>query len=71
MLVIHIQVMVFKNSLIFDKCLITVDHGILLMHDLIQQMGREVVRQESRILEKRSRLWHHEDGLEVLLGNKV
>ena len=54
-----------------DKCLITVDHGILLMHDLIQQMGREVVRQESRILEKRSRLWHHEDGLEVLLGNKV
>ncbi|XP_050266965.1 disease resistance protein RUN1-like isoform X2 [Quercus robur] len=53
-----------------DKCLIIVDHGILLMHDLIQQMGREVVRQESRILEKRSRLWHHEDGLEVLLGNK-
>ena len=55
-----------------DKCLITVDHGILIMHDLIQQMGREVIRQESpHILEKRSRLWHHKDGLEVLLENKV
>ena len=56
-----------------NKCLITVGHdGKLLMHDLIQKMGREVVRQESpRILEKRSRLWHHKDGLEVLLGNKV
>ena len=54
------------------KCLITVDHGILLMHDLIQQMGREVVRQESpHILGKRSRLWHHKDALEVLIGNKV
>ncbi|XP_030946038.1 disease resistance protein RML1A-like [Quercus lobata] len=53
------------------KCLITVDHGILLMHDLIQQMGREVVRQESpHILGKRSRLWHHKDALEVLIGNK-
>ncbi|XP_050266979.1 disease resistance protein RUN1-like isoform X4 [Quercus robur] len=57
-------------QILVDKCLITVDHGILLMHDLIQQMGREVVRQESCILEKRSRLWHYEDGLEVLLGNK-
>ena len=54
-----------------DKCLI-VDHGILSMHDLIQQIGREVVRRESpHILGKRSRLWHHKDALEVLIGNKV
>ncbi|XP_030946549.1 TMV resistance protein N-like [Quercus lobata] len=55
-----------------NKCLITVDHsGKLLMHDLIQKMGREVVRQEStHILGKRSRLWHHKDALEVLIGNK-
>ncbi|KAF3945972.1 hypothetical protein CMV_027707 [Castanea mollissima] len=55
-----------------NKCLITVDqNGILLMHDLIQQMGREVVRRESpHILGKRNRLWHHQDALEVLIGNK-
>ncbi|KAF3954185.1 hypothetical protein CMV_020436 [Castanea mollissima] len=34
-------------------------------------MGREVVRRESpHILGKRSRLWHHQDALEVLIGNK-
>ena len=55
-----------------DKCLITVDHGILLMHDLIEQMGREVVRRESpHILGERSRLWHHKDSLNVLTENKV
>ena len=56
-----------------DKCLIIVDHyGKLLMHDLIQQMGREVVRRESpHILGERSRLWYHEDSLDVLIENKV
>ena len=56
-----------------NKCLITVNqHGILLMHDLIQQMGREVVRRESpHILGERSRLWHHKDSLNVLTENKV
>ncbi|KAF3942611.1 hypothetical protein CMV_030750 [Castanea mollissima] len=34
-------------------------------------MGREVVRRESpHILGKRSRLWHHQDALEVLIENK-
>ena len=56
-----------------NKCLITVNqHGILLMHDLIQQMGREVVRRESpHTLGERSRLWHHKDSLDVLIENKV
>jgi hypothetical protein len=56
-----------------EKCLITVDdHGSLSMHDLIQQMGREVVRQESpQILGKRSRLWSYEDAYKVLTGNTV
>ena len=37
------------------------------MHDLIQEMGREIVRQQS--LEepgKRSRLWFHEDINDIL-----
>ena len=56
-----------------DKCLITIDqYGELSMHDLIQQMGREVVRRESpQILEKCSRFWRYKDSYEVLTGNKV
>ncbi|KAL9411632.1 hypothetical protein AB3S75_045269 [Citrus x aurantiifolia] len=40
------------------------------MHDLLQEMGREIVRQEStKDPGKRSRLWHHEDIYEVLNKN--
>ncbi|XP_065620875.1 disease resistance protein RUN1 isoform X2 [Quercus suber] len=55
-----------------DKCLITIDqYGTLSMHDLIQQMGREVVRQEEpKILRKRSRLCCYKDSLEVLTRNE-
>ena len=55
-----------------NKCLITISQGILGMHDLVQQMGREIVRQESpNVLKERSRLWHYEDALKVLIGSKV
>ncbi|KAG5564735.1 hypothetical protein RHGRI_000812 [Rhododendron griersonianum] len=52
-----------------DRCLIKYDYCIdlIMMHDLIRDMGREIVRQES--LEdpgKRSRLWYPDDVLEVL-----
>ncbi|KAI4332412.1 hypothetical protein L6164_017322 [Bauhinia variegata] len=41
-----------------------------MMHDLIQDMGREIVRQESpNDPRQRSRLWFHEDILEVLEEN--
>ncbi|KAK4594240.1 hypothetical protein RGQ29_018073 [Quercus rubra] len=55
-----------------SKCLITVDgFGKLSMHDLIQQMGKEVVRQQAPdILRKRSRLCCYEDSLKVLTTNK-
>ena len=56
-----------------NKCLVTIGHhAILAMHDLVQQMGREIVRQESpKILKKRSRLWHYEDAFKVLTETKV
>jgi hypothetical protein len=56
-----------------DKCLITVDRwDKLSMHDLLQQMGREIVRQESpKVPGKRTRLWCYEDALEVLTENTV
>ncbi|KAG7945167.1 hypothetical protein I3843_15G138900 [Carya illinoinensis] len=58
-----------------DKCLITIDQydgsQYLRMHDLLQDMGREIVRQESpKEPSKRSRLYFHEDVREVLEENK-
>jgi Leucine-rich repeat (LRR) protein len=38
------------------------------MHDLIRDMGRAIVANESRELGERSRLWNSEDALEVLEG---
>ncbi|XP_050290996.1 disease resistance protein RPV1-like isoform X4 [Quercus robur] len=58
-------------SRLIDKCLVTGDHyNELSMHDLLQRMGREIVRQESpQNPGERSRLWHCEDVLEVLTEN--
>ncbi|KAL0005587.1 hypothetical protein SO802_013148 [Lithocarpus litseifolius] len=50
-----------------DKSLIVVaKDGKLLMHDLIQQMGFEIDRQEAEVLKKHRRLSCYEDTLEVL-----
>jgi hypothetical protein len=55
-----------------NKCLITQSWNTLEMHDLLQEMGREIVRQESPNQPgKRSRLWFHEDVCDVLEGNTV
>ncbi|KAG6627877.1 hypothetical protein CIPAW_15G160200 [Carya illinoinensis] len=55
-----------------DKCLITIDKfDQLMMHDLLEDMGKEIVRQESpEEPGKRSRLWLHDDVREVLERNK-
>ncbi|XP_059590819.1 disease resistance protein RPV1 isoform X2 [Vitis vinifera] len=56
---------------LIDKSLVTISwSNEIMMHDLIQEMGREIVRQQS--LEepgKRSRLWFHEDINGVLKKN--
>lgn len=52
---------------LIDKDLLSVPDGHLVMHELIQDMGREIVRQES--LEepgRRSRLWRHGESFHVL-----
>ncbi|GAY64284.1 hypothetical protein CUMW_232320 [Citrus unshiu] len=57
-------------SVLIDKSLIVIDsYSKITMHDLLQKLGREVVRQESINPENRSRLWHHEDTYEVLTHN--
>ena len=57
---------------LIDKCLITIDEeGILCMHDLLQQMGREIVQRESKEFENRSRIWRYEDAYKLLTENMV
>ncbi|XP_028769804.1 TMV resistance protein N-like [Neltuma alba] len=62
----------FYLEVLVDKSLITSVPGDddFFMHDLIRQMGREIVRQEAPLNpEKRSRLWYYEDVLKVLSEN--
>ncbi|KAG2667218.1 hypothetical protein I3760_15G102700 [Carya illinoinensis] len=50
-----------------DKCLITIEGGFVWMHDLLQDMGREIVRLESpNEPGQHSRLFFHEDVRHVL-----
>ncbi|KAL9437455.1 hypothetical protein AB3S75_023339 [Citrus x aurantiifolia] len=59
-------------SVLVDKSLIAIgSYNKIRMHDLLQELGREIVRQESINPGNRSRLWHHEDIYEVLTYNTV
>ena len=50
----------------------TISDNKLCMHDLIQEMGWEVIRQQSiEVLGKRSRLWVNEDVIHVLTTNTI
>ncbi|KAH9783002.1 Disease resistance-like protein DSC1 [Citrus sinensis] len=59
-------------NVLVDKSLLRISrYNKLQMHDLLQEMGREIVRQESvKEPGKRSRLWDHEDVYHVLKRNK-
>ena len=63
----------YNIGVLMEKSLITIDQvGTLWMHDLLQEMGREIVRRESpKELGRRSRLWLYEDALHVLKNNTV
>ena len=56
-----------------DKSLITIDdYGILWMHELLQDMGQEIIRRESpKEPGGRSRLWIYMDFIHVLKNNTV
>ncbi|XP_075638168.1 TMV resistance protein N-like [Castanea sativa] len=56
-------------EILIDMCLITLEYGKLSMHDLLQQMGRGIVQQESKKIEQRSRIWCYEDAHELLTTN--
>ncbi|KAH9780915.1 ADP-ribosyl cyclase/cyclic ADP-ribose hydrolase [Citrus sinensis] len=59
-------------NVLVNKSLIKISYNKLQMHDLLQEMGREIVCQEFREKpEKRSRLWDHKDVCHVLEKNKA
>ncbi|KAJ8758636.1 hypothetical protein K2173_000357 [Erythroxylum novogranatense] len=57
-------------SILEDKCLVNASKGILQMHDLLKEMGKEIVCQEAKYPNQRSRLWDPEDIYEIFVGNK-
>ncbi|KAK9050123.1 hypothetical protein SSX86_030907 [Deinandra increscens subsp. villosa] len=55
-----------------DRCLLDIKwDNTLMMHSLIQEIGRDLVREESPLKPwKRSRLWCHEESFKVLRQRK-
>nr|WIL60017.1 nodulation protein [Melilotus officinalis] len=55
-------------SVLVERSLVTIDdRNRLAMHDLIRDMGREIIREKSpKKPEERSRLWFNKDVLDVL-----
>ncbi|KAI4310760.1 hypothetical protein MLD38_035711 [Melastoma candidum] len=57
-------------EILVQKSLIRIEFNKIWMHDLLQEAGREIVRQESPANPgRRSRLWHPEDILQVFQEN--
>ena len=62
----------YNIGVLKDKSLITInENGALWMHDLLQEMGQDIVRRGSKEPGKRTRLWLYEDILHVLKNNTV
>ncbi|XP_050132660.1 TMV resistance protein N-like isoform X2 [Malus sylvestris] len=54
-----------------EKAIITIEYDRILMHDLLEKMGKSIVCEESPDEPgERSRLWHHGDVYHVLTKNK-
>ena len=59
-------------SVLVDKALIAIgSYKKIRMHNLLQELGREIFQQESINPGNCSRLWHHEDIYEVLTYDTV
>ncbi|XP_044470092.1 disease resistance protein RPV1-like [Mangifera indica] len=59
-------------NVLIEKCLLTISFDTITIHDLLEEMGREIVRQESIDNPgERSRLCDHNDILSVLKNNTV
>ncbi|TQD69401.1 hypothetical protein C1H46_045066 [Malus baccata] len=59
-------------SVLRERCLITIEWGILKMHDLIQEMGKTIISDKSPTQPGRwSRLWNPEAITDVLTNKSV
>jgi hypothetical protein len=59
-------------DVLLKKSLITISSGCFQMHDLLQELGKEIVRRESPTEPGgRSRLWFYKDIVHVLKNNTV
>ncbi|XP_039034779.1 disease resistance protein RUN1-like [Hibiscus syriacus] len=59
-------------SNLLDKCLLHMDsYGRISMHDMLEEMGKDIVHQGLTDPRKRSRLWTLKDVNQVLSYNKV
>ena len=60
-------------TVLADRALVTIsEFGGVEMHDLLQELGREIIHSESpKKPWKRTRLWNYEDVRDVLTQNKV
>ena len=62
----------YAIQVLIDKCLIKIVQCRVRMHNLIENMGKQIVRQESPTNSgEHSRLWFSKDILRVLKNNKV
>ncbi|PRQ24005.1 putative TIR domain, P-loop containing nucleoside triphosphate hydrolase [Rosa chinensis] len=53
-----------------EKALLNVEHADIFMHDLLEEMGKKIVHEESpKEPGGRTRLWYHKDVLQVLTEN--
>ncbi|XP_024627900.1 TMV resistance protein N isoform X2 [Medicago truncatula] len=55
---------------LIEKSLIKIDDYLVTLHQLIRDMGRDIVRQESQEPAERSRLWFWEEVVQVLEQKK-
>ncbi|KAL1216026.1 Disease resistance protein RUN1 [Cardamine amara subsp. amara] len=54
-------------SVLMEMCLFTVRDNKIMMHDLLRDMGRQIVQEKSpKNCGERSRLWHSDDVISVL-----
>ncbi|XP_070663814.1 TMV resistance protein N-like isoform X2 [Malus domestica] len=58
-------------DVLVEKAIITIEYNRILMHDLLEKMGKRIVREESPTEPgERSRLWHPEHVYRVLTENR-
>ncbi|CAN6555771.1 unnamed protein product [Malus baccata var. baccata] len=57
-------------EVLVERAFVTISNNKVLMHDLIQEMGQQIVRKDSVVDPgEQSRLWLHEDVIHVLRNN--